>query len=93
MNKRIIISFLFLLSFVLILESKGQPLSQEQTEIIKSQEDSIFQNMVVSAEKLDFENVKKLIDLKRPITIEVRHITKRTSLRTVSYIKLGSLAA
>jgi hypothetical protein len=57
MKKLIIISISLLLSFGFITQSEGQTLSKRQTEIIKSQVDSMFQKMVVFAEKLDFNKL------------------------------------
>lgn len=57
MNKLIIISVSFLLSFGFITQSEGQTLSKRQTEIIQNQVDSMFQKMVVFAEKLDFDEL------------------------------------
>lgn len=57
MKKLIIISITFLLSFGFISQSKGQILSKKQTELIKNQVDSIFQEMLGLAEKLDFDKL------------------------------------
>lgn len=57
MNKLTIISILFLLSFGFITQAKGQTLSNRQTEQIKNQVDSMFQKMVVLAEKLEFNEL------------------------------------
>ena len=57
MNKLIVIPISFLLSFVFIAQSEGQTVSKEQTEIIKNQIDSVFQKMLVFAEKLDFDEL------------------------------------
>ena len=57
MNKLTIISILFLLSFGFITQTKGQTLSNRQTEQIKNQVDSVFQKMVVLAEKLEFNKL------------------------------------
>ena len=62
MKKLIIIPIFFLLSFGFISQSKGQTLSQSQTELIKNQVDSVFQKMVVSAEKLDFDKLSSGVD-------------------------------
>ncbi len=62
MNKLIIISIFFLLSFGFISQSKGQTLSERQTELIKNQVDSIFKKMVVFAEKLDFDKLSSGVD-------------------------------
>lgn len=57
MNKLTIISILFLLSFGFITQTKGQTLSNRQTEQIKNQVDSVFQKMVVLAENLEFNKL------------------------------------
>lgn len=57
MNKLIIFSISLLLSFGFITKSKSQNLSKTQTELIQLEVDSIFQSMVVSAEKLDFDKL------------------------------------
>jgi hypothetical protein len=57
MKKLIILSVSFLLSFGFITQSVGQTLSKKQTEIIKNQVDSMFQKMLVFAEKLDFDKL------------------------------------
>ncbi len=57
MKKLIIISVSFLLSVGFIAQSKGQTLSKRQTEVIQNQVDSVFQKMVVLAEKLDFDKL------------------------------------
>jgi hypothetical protein len=62
MNKLIIISISFLLSFGFVTQSKGQTPSKGQTELIKNQVDSIFQKMVVYAEKLDFNELSSGVD-------------------------------
>jgi hypothetical protein len=60
--KLTILSIIFLLSFGFIAESDGQTLSKKQTEHIKNQVDSIFQHMVVLAEKLDFDALNSGVD-------------------------------
>jgi len=62
MNKLFIISILFLLSFGFISNSKGQNLSKAQAEIVSNQVDSLFQRMVVLAEKLDFNELSSGVD-------------------------------
>lgn len=57
MNKLIIISISFLLSFGVINQLEGQSLSKSQTELIKKQVDSVFQEMLAYAEKLDFDKL------------------------------------
>ena len=57
MKKLIIISFSLLLSFGFVTQSAGQTLSQKQTELIQNQVDSMFQKMLVFAEKLDFNKL------------------------------------
>ena len=57
MNKLTIISILFLLSFGFITQAEGQTLSNRQTELIKNQVDSMFQKMLVLAEKLEFNKL------------------------------------
>lgn len=57
MNKLTIISILFLLSFGFITQAEGQTLSYRQTEQIKNQVDSVFQKMLVFAEKLEFNEL------------------------------------
>ncbi|HCE58258.1 MAG TPA: hypothetical protein DER09_10625 [Prolixibacteraceae bacterium] len=57
MNKLTIISILFLLSFGFITQAEGQTLSNRQTEQIKNQVDSMFQKMLVLAEKLEFSKL------------------------------------
>ena len=57
MNKLTIISIIFLLSFGFITPTKGQTLSNKQTEQIKNQVDSVFQKMVVMAENLEFNKL------------------------------------
>lgn len=57
MNKLTIISILFLLSFGFITQTIGQTLSDRQTELIKNQVDSMFQKMLVLAEKLEFNKL------------------------------------
>lgn len=57
MNKLTIISILFLLSFGFITQAIGQTLSNRQTEQIKNQVDSMFQKMLVLAEKLEFNKL------------------------------------
>lgn len=57
MNKLIVISILSLLSFGLITKSTAQSISPNQVEFIKNQVDSIFLEMVDSAEKLDFKKL------------------------------------
>lgn len=54
MKKLTVISIIFLLTFGLITQAEGQTLSNQQTERIKNQVDSMFQKMLVFAEKLDF---------------------------------------
>ena len=58
MNKLIVISIFSLLAFGL----EGQTISKKQTELIKNQVDSVFQKMVVYAEKLDFEKLSLGVD-------------------------------
>ncbi len=57
MNKLIIISIYFLLSFGFITRLEGQTLPKNQSEIIKNQVDSVFSEMVSSAEKLDIKGL------------------------------------
>jgi hypothetical protein len=57
MKKLIIISVSLLLSFGFVAQSAGQTLSKKQTELIQNQVDSIFQKMLVLAEKLDFNKL------------------------------------
>ena len=57
MNKLTIISISFLLSFGFITQAEGQTLSDRQTELIKNQVDSMFQKMLVFAEKLEFNEL------------------------------------
>lgn len=57
MKKLIIISISFLLTSGFIAQTQGQTLSERQTERIKNQVDSVFQKMVVFAEKLDFNEL------------------------------------
>lgn len=57
MNKLTIILISFLLSFGFITQSEGQTLSDRQTEQIKNQVDSMFQKMLVLAEKLAFNEL------------------------------------
>lgn len=57
MKKLIIISVSLLLSFGFVGQSAGQTLSKRQKEVIQNQVDSIFQKMVVLAEKLDFNEL------------------------------------
>lgn len=57
MKKLIIISISLLLLFGFVTQSAGQTLAKKQTEQIKSKVDSIFQKMVVLAEKLDFDKL------------------------------------
>ena len=58
MNKLIVISIFSLLALGL----EGQTISKKQTELIKNQVDSVFQKMVVYAEKLDFEKLSLGVD-------------------------------
>ena len=62
MKQLIIISISFLLSIGFTEQSKGQTLSKRQTELIKNQVDSIFQEMLVFAEKLDFDELSSGVD-------------------------------
>jgi hypothetical protein len=57
MKKLTVISIFFLLSFGFILQAEGQTLSNRQTEQIKNQVDSMFQKMLVFAERLDFNEL------------------------------------
>ena len=62
MNKPVIVSIIFILSFGFTSQSNGQTLSQRQTESIKNQVDSVFQKMVVFAEKLNFDKLSSGVD-------------------------------
>lgn len=62
MNKLFLIFISFLLSFGFTAQSEGQTLSKSHTELIKNQVDSIFQKMVVLAEKLDFNELSSGVD-------------------------------
>jgi hypothetical protein len=62
MKKLIIISISFVLLVGLSAQSEGQTLSKSQTELIKNEVDSIFQKMVVFAEKLDFNALSSGVD-------------------------------
>ena len=62
MDKLIVILIFFILSFGFIVQSEGQTLSKKQTELIKNQVDSIFQRMLVFAEKLDFNALSSGVD-------------------------------
>ncbi len=62
MNKLITISFFLLLMFGLISNSKSQTFSETQSELIKNQINSIFQGMVATAEKLDFDKLSLGVD-------------------------------
>lgn len=62
MKKLIIISLSFILLFGFIDQSVGQTLSKSQTESIKNQVDSIFQKMLVLAEKLEFDELSSGVD-------------------------------
>lgn len=62
MNKLITISIFCLLSFGFTANSIAQSISPNQTELIKKQVDSIFLDMVNSAEKLDFKKLNSGVD-------------------------------
>lgn len=62
MKKLIFISITFLLSYGLSAQSGGQTLSKSKTELIKNEVDSIFQKMIVFAEKLDFNALSSGVD-------------------------------
>ncbi len=62
MKKLIIISISLILSIGFIEQSEGQTLSKRQTELIKNQVDSLFQKMLVFAEKLDFDELSSGVD-------------------------------
>lgn len=62
MNKLIVISIFCIFSFGFTTKSVSQSFSPDQTELIKSQVDSIFLRMVSSAEKLDFEELNSGVD-------------------------------
>jgi hypothetical protein len=62
MNKLLIISISLLLSVVFVMQSYGQTLSEKHTELIKNQVDSMFQKMLVFAEKLDFRELSSGVD-------------------------------
>jgi hypothetical protein len=62
MNKLIMIFLSFLLTVGSVAKSDGQTLSKKQTEQIKNQVDSVFQEMVVLAEKLDFDKLSPGVD-------------------------------
>ena len=57
MKKLTVISIFSLLLFGFITQAEGQTLSNQQTERIKNQVDSMFQKMLVFAEKLDFNAI------------------------------------
>ena len=57
MNNLIIILISFLFSFGIINHLDGQSLSKSQTELYKKQVDSVFQEMLAYAEKLDFDKL------------------------------------
>jgi hypothetical protein len=57
MKNLTILSISFLLLFGLITQAEGQTLSNRQTELIKNQVDSMFQKMLVFAERLDFNAI------------------------------------
>lgn len=62
MKKLFIIPIFFLLPFGIFSQSIGQTLTKSQTEQMKNQVDSIFQKMVVFAEKLDFDKLSSGVD-------------------------------
>lgn len=62
MNKIITISAFAIIAFGFIAPLEGQTPSDKQTERIKKQVDSVFQKMVVFAEKLDFEAISTGVD-------------------------------
>lgn len=62
MNKLIIISIFFLLSFGSAIQAEGENLSKKQTELIKNQVDSIFQQMLILAENLDYDELNSGVD-------------------------------
>lgn len=55
MNK--LISILLLLTFGFVAQAEGQTLSKRQTDLIETQVDSMFQEMIVFAEKLEFNKL------------------------------------
>jgi hypothetical protein len=57
MKNLTILSISFLLLLGLITQAEGQTLSNRQTELIKNQVDSMFQKMLVFAERLDFNAI------------------------------------
>jgi hypothetical protein len=57
MKNLTILSISFLLLCGLITQAEGQTLSNRQTELIKNQVDSMFQKMLVFAERLDFNAI------------------------------------
>lgn len=62
MNKLIFLSLFFLLSCGFISKSKGQTISKGQADLIANQVDSLFQSMVVLAEKLDFNKLSSGVE-------------------------------
>lgn len=62
MIKRLSLLITLFLSFGFISQSTGQTLTKKQTEQIKNQVDSVFQKMVLLAEKLDFNQLSSGVD-------------------------------
>lgn len=62
MNKLIVIFLSVFLTVGSVAKSNGQTLSKKQTELIKNQVDSVFLEMVVLAEKLDFDKLSLGVD-------------------------------
>lgn len=62
MKKTGIILMILLLSWGGITRTEAQTLSREQTETIQLQVDSVFQNMVSIAEKLDIDRLSSGVD-------------------------------
>ena len=62
MKKVIIILISFLLSFAFTIHLEAQSLTEQQAKLLKNEVDAIFQEMLISAEKLDYDKLSTGVD-------------------------------
>ena len=62
MKRKLILTVLCVFSIAYITPSKGQELSEQQIASVESQIDSVFKEMVILAEQLDYDGLSKGVD-------------------------------
>jgi hypothetical protein len=63
MKKVTIILISFLLSFGFAIHIEAQSLTEQQAKLLKNEVDAIFQEMLISAEKLDYDKLSLVLTI------------------------------